>query len=370
MKIILSILIPFFSFHLQADPSKKNKDSKTTLKSELLTKVDGIPWGIEFIDQDQIIMTLKEGKILIYNIKTKKLDEVKAKIPSELYGQGGLLDLMLHPEFNKNKIIYFSYSKKVNDEYTTVIAHGVLKNNELVDIKEIFTANNPNTNSHHFGSRLAHDGKGHLFFTVGDRGKRDLAQSLEADQGKVHRILLDGSIPKNNPYYKTSGARKSIWSYGHRNLQGLKFDDKTQKLFEQEHGPKGGDEINVIQSGKNYGWPVVTYGKEYSGLTISEQTQKKGIENPLYYYVPSIAPSGLELYRGDKIKSLNGKLISGALVLTHLNVLDISSSKKPVETRYFESLQERVRDVKQGPDGYLYFSTDSGKIYKVSEQVK
>lgn len=338
--------------------------AQTKFKAQNVFQTFGIIWSIEFISQTQIILSLKEGKIIVYDLNKKTQTMIEGGPESHVHGQGGLLDIMLHPNFKENQVLYFSYTKKVTGGYTTAIAQGKLQEDKIIELKDLFVANNPNNRGHHFGSRIEHDGQ-NLFFTVGDRGERDWAQDLSADQGKVHRISFDGSIPSDNPFVKDKKSRPSIWSYGHRNPQGLKYDTVTQILYVQEHGPRGGDEINVIKMGKNYGWPKATYGKEYSGLTISKNPLQPGIEAPLYHFTPSIAPSGLELFRNGKVKGFEGKLISGSLVLTHLNVLDISNKKKIKELRLFKSMSERVRDVKKGPDGYLYFSTDSGKIFKV-----
>jgi glucose/arabinose dehydrogenase len=349
--------------------SSRGADLKTPeenkLKAELIVKLKDAPWAIEFTDEDTALITLKKGDLLRLDLKTKKTSKINGAPASTIYGQGGLLDLMLHPDFDKNKTLYFSYTKKVVGGYTTAVAKGVLEKNAIKNLKEFFVANNPSTKSQHFGSRMVHDGKGHLYFTMGERGVRDLAQDLAADQGKVHRLKLDGSTPKDNPFFNKKNAQKTIWSYGHRNPQGLVYDFKKNLLYEQEHGPKGGDEINIILKGANYGWPKVTYGKEYYGPKISDFKTKKGFEDPLYQFTPSIAPSSLELYKGGDISFLNNKLISGALALTHLNVLDISDEKSIKEFRYFDDMDERVRDVKQSPKGALYFLTDSGGVYLV-----
>lgn len=367
MKVRSFFIISLFLLSCSLDAKdKKILEPNPNINTEKIVEVKGIPWGLEFISPEEFIVTLKEGKIFTYNIKTKNLKAVKGGPLSSVHGQGGLLDIMLHPDFKTNFLVFFSYTKKMDDLYTTAIATGELRNNEITKIKDIFVANNPNKNHIHFGSRIVHDGNGHLFFTVGDRGERKLAQSLQADQGKVHRIYLDGSIPKDNPFFNQEKVQKTIWSFGHRNPQGLVYDFKNKILYEQEHGPRGGDEINIVVKGKNYGWPEVTFGREYHGPRISKFTTKKGYQDPIYQFTPSIAPSGLELYTGDKFPDLKGTLLSGALAYTHFNVLHIKDLKNMTETRYFENLKERVRDIKQSPTGDLYFSTDSGKIYRLS----
>ena len=197
-------------------------------------------------------------------------------------------------------------------------------------------------------------------------GEGELSQSLESHNGKVIRIHKNGGIPKDNPFVGKQGALPEIYSYGHRNPQGLDFDSKTGELFEQEHGPRGGDEINLVKPAKNYGWPVITYGREYYGPSIGEGTAKAGMEQPLYFFVPSIAPSGLVVYRGDKYPELDGAFISGALVLRHLNILLPTDKGRYRELRLFEDLKERIRNVELSPDGFVYFSSDSGRIYRLT----
>lgn len=361
-KVVMTLFFCGLGYAQNADKPKTN-----LYKASLITQIEGIPWSLEFKNQDEIFITQKEGKFFSYNLKTKSLNEIKGAPASVVHGQGGLLDLMLHPDFTKNSILYFSYTKKVGDNFTTAIAMGQLEGNAIKNLRDIFVANNANKNGVHFGSRIVHDGNGHLFFSVGDRGERDLAQKLDADQGKVHRMTLEGRTPSDNPFVKNKQARKTIWSWGHRNPQGLVYDLKNKILYEQEHGPRGGDEINIVVKGKNYGWPLVTFGKEYYGPKISKYTTKKGFEDPLYQYTPSIAPSGLELYTGDVYPEFQGQLFLGALAYTHLNVLDIRNPKKITETRLFGDLKERVRDVKQSPSGEVYYTTDSGNIYKLEK---
>lgn len=325
------------------------------VKPETLLTGLGIPWSIEFLDNQTLIFSERSGKIKTYHLQSKTLTNILGAPISAEHGQGGLLDLHRHPEFAKNKTLYLSYTKKISARYTTALSMAQLEGAELKSLKEIFVANNPSAKGEHFGARMAHDDNDHLYFTVGDRNSRDLAQKLDADQGKVHRIKLDGTIPSDNPFFTQLNARKTIWSYGHRNPQGLVYDFANKVLWESEHGPRGGDEINKIEKGRNYGWPVITYGREYWGPRIG-RTRQAGMEQPVYYYVPSIAPCGLELYQGG--------LFSGALALTHLNRLDFKKNQWH-ETRILTEIAERIRDVKLGPDGLVYFSTDSGKIIRV-----
>lgn len=350
-----------------SDPHKGKKSEVAVYKADKVTQVEGIPWSIEFKNPEEMFIAVKEGKLILYNLKTKTSKEIKGAPASQVHGQGGLLDIMLHPDFAKNSKMYFSYTKKVGDAFTTAVALGQIVNDEVKDLKDLFVANPANKNGVHFGSRIVHDGEGYIYFSVGDRGERDLAQKLEVDQGKIHRLTLDGKTPSDNPFVKNRNARKTIWSWGHRNPQGMVYDFKNKILYEHEHGPRGGDEINIIKKGKNYGWPLVTFGKEYYGPKISNHTSKKGFEDPIYQYTPSIAPSGLELYTGQDLSGITNKLVLGALAYTHVNVLNISDLKNVSELRLFRDKKERVRDVKQSPDQKLYYTTDSGNVYRIDK---
>jgi len=335
----------------------------------IFSKLGGIVWSLEFFDKDTGLAALRDGKILFFNLNTKQTTEISGGPLSYETGQGGLLDLALHPEFKSNALVFFTFTKS-DDKVTSTTALAVAKFDKekklFTELRELFVAQPFYSENYHYGSRIAFDQSGHVFLTVGDRGNRDFAQDLSRHNGKIIRLKLDGSIPKDNPFVERSGARPEIWTYGHRNPQGLVYDDLTATLWAQEHGPKGGDEINRIQKGANYGWPVITYGREYSGPKIGAGiTKKPGMEQPQKYFVPSIAPSGLELYQVGPLETLQNSLLSGALKLQHLNQVKIEEGNLTAESRHFESLGERIRDVRQAPDKKLYFSTDSGRIYRV-----
>jgi glucose/arabinose dehydrogenase len=243
-----------------------------------------------------------------------------------------------------------------------------LKKEEFDQWEDLFIAKPTLSTTHHYGSRIAFDPKGYIFVSIGERGSADLAQSLQAHMGKMIRLKMDGSIPEDNPFYNHPKALKEIWSYGHRNPQGLFFDKKSNILYEQEHGPMGGDEINIIKKGLNYGWPVITYGVDYSGSPIGKgETHKEGMEQPIKYFKPSIAPSSLLVYRNGILRFFNDKFISAALALQHMNAVAIKDSLKACEDRFLEKLDDRFRDVIQGPDGYIYISSDNGRIYRIKE---
>ena len=326
----------------------------------LLGKGFNIPWGIVDLG-DELLLNERTGLIKRFNKKTKKINIVTGGPSVFARGQGGLLDIKLDPNFNKNKRIYLSYSKSVGENKTTAVGFGTYKNGKLESFKDIFVAVGTADKRIHFGSRITFDEKGFLYLSVGDRGFRDNAQDLKNHFGKIIRIKRDGSVPKDNPFVDVKTALPEIWSYGHRNPQGLFYDLEEKVLYEMEHGPRGGDEINIVKKGANYGWPIISYGKEYMlPMAVGESTHKKGMEQPIKYYDPSIAPSDLGLYKGDKYPELKGTLISGALKLTHINSYNPKTKK---EIRIFESEDRRVRSILFDKDGNIIFGTDDGEIF-------
>jgi len=340
------------------------------LKVEKIVSGLGVPWGIEFINNKEIIFTLRSGKIGIVNFKTGKVRVIKGG-PKVLFdGQGGLLDVALSPDFKTNSLVYFTYVKLVKNQGLLTLARGQLLGNRLFNLKDIFVSLSGSNTSRHFGSRIAFDDDNHVFISIGDRGVRINAQDLTNHAGSIIRLNLDGSIPLNNPFVNVKNTLPEIYTYGHRNPQGIFWDKTTKKLWSIEHGPRGGDEINLILKGKNYGWPVVSYGKEYwSTASVGEGTHKEGMEHPIKVYIPSIAPSSLLVYTGDAFPQYKGQLFSGALKLTHINRIKLDSNLFVLEEeRLFKSLNERIRDVIQGKDGLIYFSTDDGNIYRASPQ--
>ena len=381
------IFLTVFSFHGDTktiNPNKrihKNKNSNNQkplkilhtenknsvpFKVEVIAKNLGVPWGMVFLNQKELFWTEREGAIKKIHIPTRQITLVTGGPKVQAKGQGGLLDVALHPEFKKNKWIYFTYSIKKKNKQTTALARGKLKNNKITQLKTLFTAKPFRSSSVHFGSRLAFDDKGFLFMTVGERGKKKEAQNLGSHLGKLLRLNDKGQAVSDNPFYKTKGAKPEIWSFGHRNPQGLFIHPVTKELWLQEHGPKGGDEINWIKKGGNYGWPLITYGRAYTGFKIGEGTHKEGMEQPIKHWTPSIAPSGMFIYSGKKFPKWKGDFFSGALVLTHLNKLKIINKKVLDEQRLLSSLGFRFRHVIEDPQGFIYASVDQGMILKIS----
>lgn len=324
------------------------------------------PWAVAFLPDGRFLVTERPGRMRILAPDGTPGEPLQG-LP-EIYdsGQGGLLDVILDPEFDTTRVIYFSFSAPVDGGATTRIARAVLGDRALDQVTILLTAKTPPSTSRHFGSRLAFGPDGMLYLTVGDRGRDQTAQDLSYHSGKVIRIARDGSVPQDNPFVNTAGALPEIYTYGNRNPQGLTVTPDGA-IWAHEHGPRGGDEINVIQAGVNFGWPLVTYGRAYSGLPIGDGTEKDGTAQPIHYYVPSIAPSGMDFYDGEAFANWKGDLFIGALVLTHLNRLEIENGRVVGEERLLEDKGWRIRDVRSGPDGFLYLLTDEsdGKLVRL-----
>jgi glucose/arabinose dehydrogenase len=327
----------------------------------------GIPWGMAFVSPHQILITERAGRVLLLDIKKFAFVDLLGAPEVVAEGQGGMLDVAVGPNFKTEGWIYFTYSKPSNGEAATTIARARLGQNELVDWQDLLVTDTATDERQHFGSRIAFDANGHVFFGVGDRGKRPMAQDLSNHVGTIMRLNLDGSVPSDNPYFGNPGTRSEVWSFGHRNPQGLVFDVPTSRLWEIEHGPRGGDEINLITKARNYGWPVISHGKEYWGpVAVGEGTSKPGMEQPRKVYIPSIAPGSLVLYRGKAFPEWYGNLFAGALKLRHLNRIELSPSGQVVnEERILEDLNERIRALAISPEDWIYFSTDSGRILRI-----
>ncbi|MBN2866604.1 MAG: PQQ-dependent sugar dehydrogenase [Thiotrichales bacterium] len=328
----------------------------------------GITWGMTFLNDTTLLFTQRSGQAGLLTFPMGKITWLSG-LP-EVYAerQGGLLDVKAAPDYARTGWIYFTYSKPTFTSAVTTLARAKLSADKLVDWQDLLVTQSESSQDIHFGSRIAFDHQGHVFFSVGDRGSRGKAQELSNHAGTIIRMNMDGSIPKDNPFVGNTSALDEIWSYGHRNPQGLVFDVNTNRLWEMEHGPRGGDEINLIEKGLNYGWPLVSQGKEYfSGSPVGER-YKAGMIEPVKVYIPSIAPSDLLVYQGDEFPNWQGSLFSGALVLRHLNQVTLDKDGKAVtEQRYLESLDQRVRSLAQDKQGRIYVATDNGVIYRLSE---
>ncbi|MBV7267857.1 PQQ-dependent sugar dehydrogenase [Winogradskyella luteola] len=324
-----------------------------------------IPWAFTFLPDGSMLINEKEGRLI--HFKNHKKTEISGLPEIYVRGQGGLMDILLHPNYEDNGWIYFSYasSKGEGNGGNTTIARAKLKNNTLINFEVLYKAEPNSRRGQHFGSRLVFDTDGYLFFTIGDRGDRDTnPQDLTRDCGKVYRLNADGTIPEDNPFIDTPKTKKAIYSYGHRNPQGMALHPKTGDIWTHEHGPKGGDEINIIAAGKNYGWPVISYGVNYSGTKFTDITEKKGMEQPLHYWTPSIAPSGMAFINSNKYGNWNGNLLVGSLKFQYLDMCTIKDNKVIKEERLLNELG-RVRCIEQGPSGYIYVGIENLGIVKL-----
>lgn len=337
------------------------------LRLEQVAEGLGIPWGMCFLSANQLLVTERKGAVRLIDINNGDVSLLKNVPDVFAQGQGGMLDIALSPDYKKDGWIYFTYVKDVEGEGATVLARAKLVAETFSDWQELLVTKSTTDTTRHFGSRITFDEHGHVFFAVGDRGVRKNAQDLSNHAGSIMRLNLDGSVPEDNPFTKNKLLLPEVWSVGHRNPQGLVYDGENNRLWSIEHGPRGGDEINLIKSGANYGWPIISYGKEYwNPMAVGEGTHRKGMEQPVKVYIPSIAPGSLLLYSASALPDWKGNLLSGALKLHHINRIVLSQQGEVVkEERLLEELDERIRALAQSPQGWLYFSTDSGKIYRL-----
>ena len=328
------------------------------------------PWGLAFLPDGRMLVTERPGRLRIVE-RDGRVGATVAGVPKvDARGQGGLLDVALDPAFATNGRVYLSFSEPGDGGNATAVARGRLDGSRLEDVRVIFRQNDRYAGTNHFGSRLVFDRDGHLFVTLGDRyARRDDAQRLSSHLGKVVRIDTDGRAPADNPFLKTANARPEIWSLGHRNVQGAALHPVTGELWTHEHGPQGGDEVNVTLPGRNYGWPVVTRGVEYgSGKAIGEGARKDGMEDAVTTWVPSVAPSGMAFLTSDRYPGWKGNLFVGTLREQKLVRLELDGRRVVREERLLGDLRERLRDVRQGPDGWLYALTDSpdGRLLRLT----
>lgn len=326
------------------------------------------PWGLAFLPDGRMLVTERPGRLRLVSadgVLSAPLDGVPAVYAR---GQGGLLDVEVDPDFARNALVYLTYAEPGVGGAGTAAARARLGDGRLEDLQVIYRQRPKVEGGGHYGSRLVFARDGALFITMGDRqGHREKAQDLTMGMGKVVRIRPDGTVPEDNPFSDHPTAQPEIWSYGHRNVQGAALHPETGQLWTVEHGARGGDELNHPEPGRNYGWPVITYGRDYSGLRIGEGTAKDGMEQPVYYWDPVIAPSGMAIYAGDRYAGWRGNILVGSLTPGGLVRLVMREGRVAEEHRYLGELRERIRDVVQGPDGYLYLLTDSrdGRVLRV-----
>ncbi len=340
------------------------------LRIELVADSITIPFAMAFLSDDRMVVSDRpKGEMIIVNTDDGVKTKVKGVPVVINKGDGGLLDILPHPQFKTNKKVFYVYSFQNEQGFSLAVESARLEKDSLVERKRLFTAQPYFDRPSFYGSRLLLK-DGYLYISTGvDKSRQDSAQLLTNHLGKIMRIKEDGSLPKGNPFINVPGALPEIWCYGTRNPQGLTVNPFTNEIWEHEHGPKGGDEINIINGGKNYGWPIITYGKEYDGNPVGDgNTEKEGMEQPFHYYVPSIAPSGMVFYTGKRFPKWKGNLFIGSMVLRHLNRSVIKNNKVIHEERILKDQKWRVRNVIQGPDGYLYIGVDGGMILRIKPE--
>lgn len=367
MKKTMLLIILLSGFLTQCQKTTEfTAENNITYKAE--TVIDGIEiaWGMVFLPDGSILYSEQDGRLIRFKDGVKNTVE---DAPEVVYvNQGGLLDLELHPDYDKNGWIYISYSgnlKKEEEGSHTIIMRAQLKDDRLVNKEIIYEGAPYSKKGHHYGSRIEFDRSGYLYFSIGDRGARtENPQDLKRDGGKIYRLNDDGTIPTDNPFVNEEGARKATYSYGHRNPQGMAMNPLSGKIWVHEHGPKGGDEINIIDAGKNYGWPVITYGKNYDDTVITNDTSKPGMEQPFHHWTPSIAPSGMTFITSDVYPGWENKLLVGSLKFKYLNLVSFDDSGVVKEEKLMDGLG-RMRTVKIGPDGYIYASVEQVGIIKL-----
>ncbi len=367
MKIFTLLFIVLFSSCSYAQEEDKVIVTPENINytSEIVVPDLQIPWGMAFLPDASILITEIKGKLLLYKngIKT----EIKNVPTVYARGQGGLLDIALHPKFTETGWIYLTYSSSDGDEKVgnTTLMRAKIKDGALID-KQVLYKGLPNTNKpYHFGSRIVFDDEGYLYFTIGDRGEHFVnPQDVTKDGGKVYRLKDDGSIPEDNPFFNTADAKKAIFSFGHRNQQGMTIHPDTRQIWTNEHGPQGGDEINIIVKGKNYGWPTISYGINYDNTILTDKKEMEGMEQPLYYYIPSIAPSGMAFIDSDKYPGWKGSLLIGSLKFQYLERLELKDNKVVYREKLLADIG-RLRNVKIGPDGLIYVAVENKGIVRI-----
>lgn len=353
----------------QVTPDVEQSESAKSVdgyKSELYIANTAIAWGMAWLPNGDMLFTQRGGELRIVKQGQLIAESITGLPAIEVGGQGGLLDIVLHPDYANNGWLYFSYAKADGKgNKSTAIMRAKLQGMALTEQEDIYVAQAYGDKGVHFGSRLAFDNQGYLYFSIGDRGQRDVnPQDITRDAGKIYRLHDDGRIPKDNPFVTDNSAKKAIYTYGHRNPQGMAKHPITGEIWTHEHGPRGGDEVNIITKGNNYGWPVISYGINYSGTSFTDITAKEGLEQPLWYWDPSIAPSGMTFVTSDKYPQWQGNLLVGSLKFGYVMMLTLDGNNIVKEEIVKNGLL-RIRNIKQGPDGYIYAAVDGQGIYRL-----
>jgi len=364
------LLLGIMTFALNAEIIKSEKHD---FLIELITNELRHPWGLVFLPDENILVTERHGQLRMV-VNGQLLDTPITGLPSiKQHGQGGLMGIALHPDFENNKWVYLSYAGKGEGGYGTEVIRGKLNGMKLTDVKILFRALPKSRGGRHFGSRLLFAPDGTLFISLGERGDKHRAQDLNDHAGSLIRVNADGSTPQDNPFVGTMAVKPEIYTYGNRNMQGLVLQPESNLIWTHEHGPQGGDEVNIMQAGTNYGWPIITYGVNYGiGTKIGEGTHKQGMAQPVHVWIPSIAPSGMAFYSGEMFPHWKGDLFIGSLKFSLLVRLDVDNERIVHEERMLQGKYGRIRDVVQGPDGYLYLLTDerNGQLLRIRPPIE
>lgn len=339
-------------------------DSAVSLRVQTLAHGLLDPWAMDFLPDGSLLITEKRGNLKRIDVGANTIRDISGPPEVANAGQGGFMDVRVHPQFERNGLVYFSYAVEEGGKYSTRASRARLQGARLLDHEVLFTAKPFFRERRHFGSRLLLD-NGYLYVSVGDRGHRDGAQSLDSHNGKIMRIMEDGNIPTDNPFIDQPGALPEIWTYGHRNPQGMARHPVTGAVWISEHGPQGGDEINQLKPGANYGWPVITHGEEYGGGKIGEGTDKPGMEQPLAYYTPSIGTAGIDFYKLDTYPGWDRSLLVAGLRQSQIARLQLTEEGVGRRTQMLASLGMRIRDVKIGPDGLVYALADGSRLIRL-----
>jgi glucose/arabinose dehydrogenase len=365
------LIIALSCFLIGCAQNRKTEDVALQSEANRSYKVETVvnnlsnPWGMTWLPDGSMLITEKSGELIHFKNGTKTQIQ---NLP-EIYvrGQGGLLDIALHPDYANNGWIYITHSSDQGEESggNTKLIRANLDGNRLTNIEDLYKAEPNSKAGQHFGSRIAFDNEGYVYFSVGDRGNRDVnPQDITRDNGKIYRLNDDGSIPTDNPFIDDPKAKKAIFSYGHRNPQGLALHPKTGKIWIHEHGPQGGDEINIIKKGSNFGWPVISYGINYSGSKFTDETSRPGMEQPVYYWTPSIAPCGMDFVTGNKYPEWEGHLLVGSLKFNYVELVKLDGEQVIGREKIAEDIG-RVRNVKMGPDDYVYIAIEGQGIVRL-----
>lgn len=366
---ILFALVLFLAASCSGKPDIPKSDTDENYTIETVVSDIAVPWGMVWLPGGEMLITNRSGELRVFSDGKLRQEPVKGLPEVKVMGQGGLLDIALHPSYKENGWIYITYSSpqgKSSGANTALMRAQIDEGLTSLTNQQILYKGVPNTTrGQHFGSRIEFDKEGYLYFGIGDRGNRDEnPQDITRDGGKIYRLHDDGSIPEDNPFVDEEGAKKAIFSYGHRNPQGLALRPETGEIWEHEHGPRGGDEVNLIKKGENYGWPTLSFGINYSGTEFAEDTARAGMRQPEWYWDPSIAPSGMAFVTSDRYPEWKGHLLVGSLKFSYVVLCRIENNTVTGDEVLFEGIG-RVRNIRQGPDGYIYVATEGNGIVRI-----